>query len=84
MDKLLQPEYDIIIVGGGPVGLFLALSFARKGIKTVVIESESDIAQSPRALGSVTIPILVILRSSILWVQLANIDVSQKLPNGLA
>jgi 2-polyprenyl-6-methoxyphenol hydroxylase-like FAD-dependent oxidoreductase len=51
MDKLLQPEYDIVIVGGGPVGLFLALSFARKGIKTVVIESESDIAQSPRALG---------------------------------
>jgi 2-polyprenyl-6-methoxyphenol hydroxylase-like FAD-dependent oxidoreductase len=51
MEKQPQPEYDIIIVGGGPVGLFLGLSFARKGIKTVVLEAEADIVPSPRALG---------------------------------
>ncbi|UMM63720.1 5-demethoxyubiquinol-8 5-hydroxylase UbiM [Aristophania vespae] len=34
----LQTEYDVIIAGGGPAGLASALSFARSGWKTCVIE----------------------------------------------
>jgi 2-polyprenyl-6-methoxyphenol hydroxylase-like FAD-dependent oxidoreductase len=42
--------YDVIIVGGGPVGLFLGLSLARQGIEVLVLEAEADIVPSPRAL----------------------------------
>ncbi len=42
--------HDVVIVGGGPVGLFLGLSLAQKGIDTLVLEAEADIVPSPRAL----------------------------------
>lgn len=42
--------YDVIIVGGGPVGLFLGLSLAQKDMEVLVLEAESDISPSPRAL----------------------------------
>jgi 2-polyprenyl-6-methoxyphenol hydroxylase-like FAD-dependent oxidoreductase len=42
--------YDIIIVGGGPVGLFLGLSLTLRKIRVLVIEQGPDIPQSPRAL----------------------------------
>jgi len=44
-------NYDVVIVGGGPVGLFLGLNLAKSGIQTVVLEAEADIVQSPRALA---------------------------------
>lgn len=43
-------EHDVIIIGGGPVGLFLGLVLAQKGIDVVILEVEADIIQSPRAL----------------------------------
>ena len=43
-------ENDVIIVGGGPVGLFLGLTLAQKDIKVLVLEAEADIVPSPRAL----------------------------------
>lgn len=43
-------DYDLVIVGGGPVGLFLALSLAQKKVKVLVIEQDDDIPQSPKAL----------------------------------
>lgn len=49
----MHETHDVIIVGGGPVGLFLGLTLAQKGIDVVVIEAERDIVQSPRALMSV-------------------------------
>jgi 2-polyprenyl-6-methoxyphenol hydroxylase-like FAD-dependent oxidoreductase len=42
--------YDVIVVGGGPVGLFLGLSLARQDIEVLLLEAEADIVLSPRAL----------------------------------
>ena len=53
---VLQPDereyqkHEIIIVGGGPVGLFLGLILAQKGIEVLIWEAEADIVPSPRAL----------------------------------
>lgn len=46
----MAQHYDVIVVGGGPVGLFLGLTLALKEIRVLVIEQTSDISQSPRAL----------------------------------
>jgi 2-polyprenyl-6-methoxyphenol hydroxylase-like FAD-dependent oxidoreductase len=45
----VSPRAQVLIVGAGPVGLFLALKIAQQGIKTVVIEAEAEIVPSPRA-----------------------------------
>jgi 2-polyprenyl-6-methoxyphenol hydroxylase-like FAD-dependent oxidoreductase len=42
--------YDVIVVGGGPVGLLLGLSLARQDIEVLLLEAEADIVPSPRAL----------------------------------
>lgn len=42
--------HDVVIIGGGPVGLFLALNLVREGLKIVVLEAASEIGKSPRAL----------------------------------
>jgi 2-polyprenyl-6-methoxyphenol hydroxylase-like FAD-dependent oxidoreductase len=39
----------VIIVGAGPVGLFLALKLAKAGIQVMVLEAENAVLQSPRA-----------------------------------
>ena len=41
----------LLIVGGGPVGLFLALKVGRLGIDVAVAEAEPTIIPSPRAIG---------------------------------
>ena len=40
---------EVIIVGAGPVGLFLALKLVKAGIDTLVLETERQVLQSPRA-----------------------------------
>lgn len=45
-----EKKHDVIIVGGGPVGMFLGLSLAKKDVEVLVLEAESEIVQSPRAL----------------------------------
>jgi 2-polyprenyl-6-methoxyphenol hydroxylase-like FAD-dependent oxidoreductase len=40
---------DVIIIGGGPVGFINALGLAQAGVRVSVIESETQIINSPRA-----------------------------------
>ena len=40
---------DVIIVGGGPVGMICALGLAQAGVRVTVIEAEARIIDSPRA-----------------------------------
>jgi ribulose 1,5-bisphosphate synthetase/thiazole synthase len=44
------PHSQVIIVGAGPVGLFLALKIAQQGIKVTVLDAEPEIVKSPRAI----------------------------------
>lgn len=57
----------IIIIGGGPVGLSMALALARQNVHTLVIEQHSGRDQHPRARG-------VSMRSMELFKQWGNID----------
>jgi 3-(3-hydroxy-phenyl)propionate hydroxylase len=42
--------YDIVIVGGGPVGLTMALSLAKQGIKVVLLERSNQMGVGSRAI----------------------------------
>ncbi|MCC2033192.1 FAD-dependent oxidoreductase [Microbacterium sp. BWT-G7] len=45
-----MPDTQIAIVGGGPVGLTLALFLARAGVQVTVLERDAEINRSPRAM----------------------------------
>jgi 2-polyprenyl-6-methoxyphenol hydroxylase-like FAD-dependent oxidoreductase len=42
-------RHDVIVVGGGPVGLSLALGLARKGVDVLVLEKDAATAEHSRA-----------------------------------
>jgi 2-polyprenyl-6-methoxyphenol hydroxylase-like FAD-dependent oxidoreductase len=44
-------EAPVLIVGGGPAGLALALGLARQGARSILFETKSDIDPHSRALG---------------------------------
>jgi 2-polyprenyl-6-methoxyphenol hydroxylase-like FAD-dependent oxidoreductase len=46
-------DAPVFIVGGGPVGLSLALALARQQVKTIIFESKSELDPHSRALGIV-------------------------------
>jgi 2-polyprenyl-6-methoxyphenol hydroxylase-like FAD-dependent oxidoreductase len=54
-------DAEVIVVGAGPVGLLLANLLGRRGIKTTVVEKESQEHRGSRAIG-VSPPSLKILR----------------------
>jgi 3-(3-hydroxy-phenyl)propionate hydroxylase len=44
-------ETDVVIIGGGPVGVALSIALKGQGLESVVLEKESDIYHLPRAIG---------------------------------
>lgn len=44
-------QYQVIIIGAGPVGLMCALGLARRGIQVAVLEKDSEITYTPRAIA---------------------------------
>jgi 2-polyprenyl-6-methoxyphenol hydroxylase-like FAD-dependent oxidoreductase len=44
-------EAPVLIVGGGPVGLALALGLARQGVHSILFEAKTEIDPHSRALG---------------------------------
>ncbi|MEC9139008.1 MAG: FAD-dependent monooxygenase, partial [Pseudomonadota bacterium] len=45
----MTPKVDILVVGGGPVGMTGALLLAKHGLSVIVAEREADIYPLPRA-----------------------------------
>ena len=46
-----QPDYDVAIVGFGPVGAFTALLLAESGLRVAVYEASNEPVVLPRAIG---------------------------------
>ncbi len=44
-----EVDCDVLIVGGGPTGVTLAILLARRGVRVIVVEKERDIYPLPRA-----------------------------------
>ena len=42
-------DADVIIIGGGPCGLVLAIELGRRGVRTIVLEEKSSTARFPQA-----------------------------------
>ena len=42
---------DVVVVGGGPVGLFLGLCLHHRGIPCTIIEQRTEIMSGSRSLG---------------------------------
>lgn len=49
--KSLKKDAEVIIVGAGPVGLFICLMIAREGINVALCETYNGIIRSPRAVA---------------------------------
>ncbi len=44
-------DTDVLIVGAGPVGLFLANECARRGLRSRIVEERSSQSQHSQSLG---------------------------------
>ena len=84
LDAGLDPvRHPVAIVGGGPIGLSLALGLARHGVKSVVIEADDAVSYGSRAacISRRSLEILDrlgvahdVLAEALAWVQGASRD----------
>lgn len=51
MSAVNKPEYDLIIVGAGPVGLTLANFLGQAGMSVLVVEQLPALIDYPRGVG---------------------------------
>jgi 2-polyprenyl-6-methoxyphenol hydroxylase-like FAD-dependent oxidoreductase len=49
VQEVVYEHHAVIVVGGGPTGLFTALRLAQAGIDVLVLEAEASVVESPRA-----------------------------------
>ncbi|MEV6603584.1 FAD-dependent monooxygenase [Kutzneria sp. NPDC051319] len=47
MDQNAVPDYDVVVAGGGPVGLMLAAELQLAGVRSLVLERLTDRAELP-------------------------------------
>ena len=45
-------NYDLVIVGGGPVGFATALGLANHGVRSIVLEADEGVCIGSRAICS--------------------------------
>ncbi|MGI9353516.1 MAG: FAD-dependent oxidoreductase [Rhizobiaceae bacterium] len=45
-----EPRHQVIIVGAGPIGLAMAIDFALRGVKTVVLDDNNVVSVGSRAI----------------------------------
>ena len=45
-----KPEYPVVIIGAGPIGLTLAIDLALRGIKSVVLDDNNIVSTGSRAI----------------------------------
>ncbi|XWN29179.1 MAG: FAD-dependent oxidoreductase [Devosia sp.] len=49
-DQDIEKRHPVVIVGGGPIGMALALDLGRKGIETVVLDDHDGVGMGSRAI----------------------------------
>lgn len=51
---LNRESFDVMVIGGGPSGLFTSLLLSKEGIKTVLIDKESEIGKDVVCSGVIS------------------------------
>jgi 2-polyprenyl-6-methoxyphenol hydroxylase-like FAD-dependent oxidoreductase len=69
---------QVLIVGGGPVGLLTAVALAQSGVEVMVIEAEAQLSDSPRAAAYFSVSLVALRELGVLPdVEACSIKVSR-------